>query len=220
MKGSGILLDCAPLDGFLEGAAPIQPGARAVLVPSFAHQLVVVELGIVFRLQVGQAHFFPQPIHDVVDVQFEQQPDFAFAMAAFARFRAGIGPRRMQHIAGLAFALAGFGAGGGAIVVQAEARMLQEVHRNLYRALLRAGDDVRMGDQVGQVFLHRFAHLLVMPQPIAGTARKQFIPRCFRAISAVMSHNSLYRRSLAMTDGTARKESLHASGAATPETAG
>ena len=174
-----MLLHRAPLDGLLDGTPAVQARTGAVLVPAGAHQLLLGDGPRPPRLQVGQLEVFPQPVEDIVDGKFQQQTDLAAAAGAFLRAIAtGLiavhGTRRAQQVAGLAFALAGarFQPWRG----QPEARVLQQAHRYLHAALPRIADQVRAGDQLGQMGLHRLAHFLVMPQPVARATRKQAVP--------------------------------------------
>ena len=183
-KRHRMLLHRAPLDGLLDGTPAVQARTGAVLVPAGTHQLRLGDGTWPTRLQVGQLEVFPQPVEDIVDGKFQQQTDLAAAAGAFLRAIAtGLiavhGTRRAQQVAGLAFALAG--AHFQPWRRQPEARVFQQAHRYLHAALPGAADEIRTGDQLGQMGLHRFAHFLVMPQPVARAARKQAVPRLGQA---------------------------------------
>src|SRR5437016_1770539 len=76
--GRGI---AAPLDHFLEGAAPVESRACSAPIPTFAYPVGLLG-GPHARLEVGKLHFLPQPIDDIVDLEFEQQLHFALVLAA------------------------------------------------------------------------------------------------------------------------------------------
>ena len=96
----------ATLDELLEGAAPIEPRARAAPVPAFAHPVRLVR-GADARLEIRQLHLLPEPVDDVVDLELEQELHFAFVLPARALLaRAALAVRALQYIAGLGFALA------------------------------------------------------------------------------------------------------------------
>src|SRR5699024_9519353 len=77
-------------------------------------------------------------------------------------------------VAGLAGTLAD--AGFLFRAAQPEAVMFEETHRHLHRPVRWPAQDVGAGDQVGQLLAHRFAHFLVVPQPVARAAREQVVP--------------------------------------------
>jgi hypothetical protein len=53
--------------------------------------------------------------------------------------------------------------------------MLEEVHGHLHRAV-GAGVQIAAGDQLRELVAHGGAHLVVVPQPVAGAAREQVVP--------------------------------------------
>ena len=65
-------------------------------------------------------------------------------------------------------------------VGEAQARMLEELHRHEHRAVPRPAHQVGAREELGQPFLHRLAHLLVVAQPVARPAREKLVPGRFR----------------------------------------
>lgn len=144
-------------------------------VQAAAYQPHVVDRAQVARLQVRQLEGVPQPVEDVVDGKLQQQAHRPLAIAAWRTALAcGGRARRAQEIAGLAFALAR--AHAVARRRQAKMRMFEQAHGHLHRTLLRSADQVRRGDQFGQVRLHGIAYFLVVTQPVARAAREQTVP--------------------------------------------
>src|SRR5262249_40250428 len=58
---------------------------------------------------------------------------------------------------------------------QPEVVMLQHTHGHAHRARAFV-DDISAGDYLGEVLADRLANLLIVPQPVARTARKQVVP--------------------------------------------
>src|SRR5262249_28579748 len=95
------------LDHFLERTAPVEPGARAAPIPTLTHPVGLLG-GADARLEVGKLHLFPQPIDDVVDLEFEQELDFTLVLAARSFLaRPPLLGRVGKYIARLGFSLAG-----------------------------------------------------------------------------------------------------------------
>src|SRR6202035_3301722 len=88
-------------------AARVESRACCTPLPTFARPVGLVG-GSHARLQVGKLHFFPQPIDDVVDLEFEQQLYFTLVLAA-GTLLAGTAllGRIGKYIAWLGFALSG-----------------------------------------------------------------------------------------------------------------
>jgi len=130
----------AALDRLLEGTAPIQARACTAPVPALALPFGLIRLPGA-RLQIGQLQFFPHPIDDVVDFEFQQE----FGTAAFgaagtfvARFVAGIG---------LAQKVAGFGGTlTHALCVGVGSKLEPVVFQHAYRNAHGAG---AIADNVG-----------------------------------------------------------------------
>jgi hypothetical protein len=132
-------------------------------IPTFAHPVRFVGRPDA-RLQVGELHLLPQPVDDVVDLEFEQELDFTLILAARALFAGtallrGIG----KYIARLGFALAGtlllFG------TAQAEVIVLEHSHGDAHSARAFV-DDIRARDDLWQVLANRLAHFFVVAQPV------------------------------------------------------
>ena len=172
-EGLGGTGRAAALHQLLEGAAPVEPRARAAPVPALADPVAVVG-GPGARLEVRQLHLLPDPVDDVVDLELEQQLHLAFITSARALLAGSLVARRIgQYVAGLGLALAR--ALGFFRASQAEMVVLEHAHRHAHRACA-AVDDVAAGDDLGQIGAHRLAHLLVVTQPVARPAREQLVP--------------------------------------------
>src|SRR5205807_5569460 len=95
----------AALHHLLERSAPIETRARAAPIPALAYPLRLVGRSDT-RLEVGKLHLLPQPVDDVVHLEFEQQLHLALVLPAgtfLARstLAGGIG----EHISRLGLAL-------------------------------------------------------------------------------------------------------------------
>src|ERR1700676_2643544 len=101
-SGAGI---ATPLDHFLEGAPTVEARACAAPIVTFPYPVRI--LGRTHaRLQIGKLHLFPQPIDDVVDLEFQHELDFTLILAALAflsgaALLGGIG----KYVAWLGFSL-------------------------------------------------------------------------------------------------------------------
>jgi hypothetical protein len=62
--------------------------------------------------------------------------------------------------------------------------VLEHAHRHAHRSG-PAVDDVAAGDDLREVGAHRFAHLLVVTQPVARAAREQLVPFPRARIAAI-----------------------------------
>jgi hypothetical protein len=182
-----------------QGSPAVQPGARAALVPAFA--LVV---GLFHRvgapgLQVGQLELLPQPVDDLVDLHLDHEAHFAVCRAAGVRAGAVVA-RGPQHVARLALALA------RALLArrleQAQARVLEDLHRHQHAAIGRLADDVVAGEQVGQALAHRRAHLLVVAQPVARPPGEELVPGSLDGDSDHRSRIVMRRLTLAPSESS------------------
>ena len=61
-------------------------------------------------------------------------------------------------------------------IAEPETVVLHEAHRHLDGAVAGIGEHVRARDHFRQVVANRLAHLFVVAQPVARTARKQLVP--------------------------------------------
>src|SRR5581483_7159787 len=118
----------------------------------------------------------PQPVDDVIDLELEQELDFTLVLAAAALLaRAALLGRIGEHITRLGLALS------GALLLlrttQTEVVVLQHPYRHAHGAGAFV-DDIRAGNDLRQMLAYRFAHLLIVPQPVACAAREQLIPLC------------------------------------------
>jgi hypothetical protein len=157
----------------LDRTPAIQAGAGAAPVPAFAHPVAVVGRPNA-RLQVRQLHFLPQPVDDVVDLDLQHQLDATIALTALTFLRTLAGRTAIgQYVAGFRLALAH--ALGITRVEQPEMVVLQHPHRHPHGAR-RIIDHIAVGDDLRQVLTDGLAHLLVVPQPVAGPTREQVIP--------------------------------------------
>src|SRR5262249_28921816 len=111
---------------------------------------------------------------DVVDLEFEQELDFTLILAAGALLpgAALLGGIR-EYIARLGLTLSGALLFLGA--AQPEVVMLQHTHRHANRPRAFV-DDISAGDYLGEVLADRLTNFLIVPQPVARTARKQVVP--------------------------------------------
>src|SRR5688572_1281526 len=164
------VLHGAALDRFLQRAAPVEPRAHAAAAPAFARVIVVLD-GPRLDLQVRQLQLLPEPVDDVVDLELQDELVAALLVAARALRRRSVA-RLDELVAGLAGALAdAFGLLG---VAQAQARVLEETNRDLDRAI-GARQELAARDELGQLVADGRAHLVVMPQPVAGAAREEVV---------------------------------------------
>jgi len=162
-----LLLHGAALDCLLDGTAPVQPRAGAVLVPAFAHHVGLVQRGLAARLEFRQLELLPHPVQQLIDGKLHQQRDGAILVAGMVVVvQIVIGAA--QQIARLGRTLAGAGCAGAA--GEPEARMLKQAQRHLHAALAVARHQIRSGDRVRQMLAHGLAHLVVVPQPVARAA--------------------------------------------------
>src|SRR5205823_78809 len=120
--------DRVALDRLLHRAAPIEPRARAALVPAFADVLGLVHGRDALGLELRQLQLLPQPVDDLVDLQLDHEADLAVAGAARLALLLAFFPSGLQDVAGLAAALA------GALLYlrlgEPQARVLEELHRH------------------------------------------------------------------------------------------
>src|SRR6185437_12328583 len=97
----------AALHQLLEGAAPVESGAGAAAIPALTHPVGLLG-GTDARLEVGELHLLPQPVDDVVDLEFQQQLHLALVLPSRTLLaRTTLLGRIGEHIAGLGLALAG-----------------------------------------------------------------------------------------------------------------
>src|SRR5262249_15860277 len=128
---------------------------------------------------------------DVVDLQLQQELDFAFVLSA-RTFLTGAALARwaLQNVARLGFALSRallvFGA------AQAEVIVLEHAHRYAH-GLRTVVDDIGAGNDLRQVLAHRVADFLVVAKPVTCTAREQLVPlrQPERTATAAFGHWSL-----------------------------
>ncbi len=174
-------LDTAALDGFLDRAAAIEARARAASVPAFAGPVVLARLAAP-GFEVGKLHFFPQPVDDVVDAEFQGVLDAAFLVAALAALLAVLLLWTADAIARFRLALA-----DAFLFVrrtQPEAIVFEHPHGDADRGRA-ATENVGAGDDLRQMLAHGIAHLLVVTQPVACAAGEQVVPACVaRALAA------------------------------------
>src|SRR6185437_120335 len=183
----------APLHQLLEGAAPIEPGAGTAAIPTLTHPV-----GIFRRpdasLEVGELHLLPQPVDDVVDLEFEQQLHLALLLPSRTLLaRTTLLGRIGEHIAGLGLALA------GALLLlrraQTKVIVLQHADRHPHGARA-AVDQLPARDDLRQVLPHRLADLLVLTQPVARATGEKLVPlggiaaRLSAAALAVRGHDA------------------------------
>ena len=167
------VLHRAPLDRFAHAAPAIEPRTRTALVPAFARPVRFLGLADA-RFQIRQLHLFPQPVDDVIDLEFEHELDAALVLAAGALVRAfALLTGLRQHIAGFDVALPDTLAVIG--FSQAEVIVLEHAHRHLDRART-ATHDVGAGNDVGEPLANGFADLVVVAQPVACAAGEQLVP--------------------------------------------
>src|SRR5690606_8553016 len=173
--GARRALYAASLDRFLERAAPIEARARAAPVPALARPVVLFRLALLC-LQIRQLHLVPEPVDDVVDAKLERVLDGAVFVAALAALLLAFLLRAADAIAGLGLPLP------DALllvrVAEPEAIVFEHPHRHAHRARASA-QDIGPCDDLRQVLAHRFANLLVVPQPVARTSREEVVPAGF-----------------------------------------
>src|SRR5579863_163604 len=163
----------APFHHLLEGAAAIEPRARAATIPPLPYPVGFLRWTDA-RLQVGKLHLLPEPIHDVVDLELEKKLDLALVLTARAFLTgAALTARIGEHISGLGFALPRALLLLGA--TQPEMVMLEHAHGDAHgtRALV---DDITAGNNLRKMLANGLAHLLVVSQPIARPSREQLVP--------------------------------------------
>src|SRR5574341_426708 len=175
--GDGAFVEGFPLDRFLQCAPSVEAGAGAALVPALAHVVGLVQRRGAPGLELRELELLPEPVDDLIDLELDDELDFAVARAAGPAFGIALFARRLQHVAGRALALAG--AGPGLRIEQAKARVLEELDGHDDRAVFRPADEVRSREELGQALLDRRAHLLVVPQPVAGASGKEVVPGGF-----------------------------------------
>src|SRR5690606_1210850 len=171
-EGRDRAFGAAPLHELLERAAPVEARARAAPVPSLARPVGFLGRADA-RLQVRKLHLLPEPADDVVDLDLEEQLQLAFLAPAGTLARALIARRRAEHIARLHVALAD--ALGLVRSPEPEVVVLEDPHGNPHgpRAFV---DHVPAGNDLRQVLADRVADLLVVPQPVPGSAREEVVP--------------------------------------------
>src|SRR6185312_6848188 len=91
-------------DGLAHGTPPIEARARAVAIPALAGPVGFLRAAHA-RPQIGQFHFLPQPVDDVVDLELEQKFEAAVVAAAAALAGPGCAARPAEGIARLGRAL-------------------------------------------------------------------------------------------------------------------
>ncbi len=178
----------AALHHLLEGSAPVQARARAAPIPPFTDPVRI--LGRTHaRLQIGQLHLFPEPVDDVVDLDLQHELNLTLVLTTGPLLaRALIGARIGQHVPGLGSALTDtLGLAGSP---QPKVVVLEHAHRDAYGARAVV-DDFAARDDLRQMLAHRFAHLLIVSQPVTRATREQLIPlrKPQRAgVSAALAH--------------------------------
>ncbi len=89
----------------LSDAATIEPAERAPRLSQPSRTQSLSSEGPTPRLEVRRLHLFPQPVDDVVDLEFQHQLNFALIAAALPFFAAALAVRALKHIAWLGAAL-------------------------------------------------------------------------------------------------------------------
>src|SRR5690606_19233914 len=123
-------------------------------------------------LEIRQLQLFPEPVDDVVDLELEDELIAALVVAARTLARAAL-RRPREHVARLAVTLAD--ALRLVLAAQPEAPVLEKAYGDLDRRI-GTREDVALRDELGQPLADCGTHLVVMPQPVAGAARKQVVP--------------------------------------------
>ena len=103
--GTGAFLNGTAFKCLFHGPAPVQPRSDAAAVPALPGVLLLFHAAGL-RFQVWELQFLPQPVHYVVDFEFDDKLNAAPFVAAFTF--AAPAPRLVglpQHITGLGLAL-------------------------------------------------------------------------------------------------------------------
>ena len=144
-----------------------EPGTSAASIPTFADPVRLLGRSHA-GLQVGKLHLLPQPVDNVIDLEFEQELDFALVLATLALLaRPPLLGGIRKYIAWLGFALTGSLLLLGA--PQPEVIVFEHPDGDAHsaRALV---DDIRAGNNLRQMLANRLADLLIVPQPVTRTA--------------------------------------------------
>src|ERR1700746_1141405 len=177
----GVDLDRPPLQRLLERASSIEPGPDAASARAFANDLLVFDRGAGLRAEIRKLELVGEPIDDVGNLAFEQQPEIAAVLAALAFAAAAVDGcvRRTQRVAGFGLALSRPGLLAG--IREAKARVLEKPDRYLDGARVRLGHVIAVGEQIDQLLPDRLAHLLIVTQPVARPAREKLVPGRFHS---------------------------------------
>jgi hypothetical protein len=171
-----VLLNRTPPDRLFHGASAVQARTYAALVPALAHEFdVVLPRGLLW-FEIGQLQLFPQPVENVFDFELEHELKIALTAAGLVAtlILALLRLSRAQYLSRFARTLAR--ARFALRIAQSETSMLRKTHWNEHSAAARPAQNIWAGDQVRERLLDGFAHLLVVPQPIACAARKEIVP--------------------------------------------